>query len=197
MLSEDIIKELPKILRDDILINEICKSVGGALDEFEQGITSFTQQLDINNASWSVPLYEKELGIKTNVNKPITERRDLIKARIRGNGKVGASDIKRITDSWTYGDVDVEFDGRIVITFNSIYGIPSNMSDLTNELKNIIPSHLPLVFVYRYLLFDELDSFNWIFDSMDALGLTWDQLEAYKGADNDNSEDGILLRGAE
>ena len=156
MYKDVLSNNLHLIMRHDPLINEITGSIGLALDNLDKEIESLRDQLDIEKATWALKVYENELGIVTDIGKPLNERRSLIKSKFRGSGKIGAPQIKLVADSYTNGDVDVKLDRGIHIEFNSIYGIPSNIEDLKTVLREICPAHLNLSYTFKFVTYDDL-----------------------------------------
>ncbi|MNC36517.1 hypothetical protein D3C75_850410 [compost metagenome] len=176
MRKAEIIKQLHPFVRPDPLVNEIAGAVGGKLDSFDAQMEDFRQQLDIDTATWGLVVYEKELDIQTDISKPLAERRSIIKGRIRGAGKIGAPEIKLICDSWTNGNVDVEFNGTIIITFTSVYGIPEGLGSLKSELRKATPAHLALQYIFRYYLYSELANSGLTYSGLAATGKTYNGL---------------------
>lgn len=123
---------------------------------FRSAIKDIQLQLDIDTASWGLTLWEKELQIKTDLNKPLDERRSVIKSRLRGSGKVDHITIKLVADAYTNGDVVVSFNGHILVRFTSGYGVPPNLDDLKSILEEIKPAHLAIDYEFRYLLIREI-----------------------------------------
>jgi hypothetical protein len=68
----------------------------------------------------------------------------------------------------------------IGITFIGTRGIPSNISDTQQALRDIIPAHLGIDFIFTYLAFDELDSYAFSWNTLDGKALTWNAFETYR-----------------
>lgn len=179
MLSDQMIKYLPDYERKSKIFQELMRVEGLEFDKQYLSVTDFKRQLFIDTATWGLVIYEKELGIKTDLSKSYDDRRSVIKSKWRGAGKIDRTLIKLVADAYTNGDVEVAFNGRIIIEFNSVRGIPPNMNDLKAVLEDIRPSHLGIEYVYLYLIWNDFDSYNKTWDQWDALNLTWDQLEVY------------------
>jgi hypothetical protein len=174
--KEEIIKNLHKVQREDPLINEISGSIGATLDDFDEKIQDFINQLDIDKATWALSVYEKELDIPTNINKPLDERRSIIKGKLRGSGKVGVSEIEIVAESWVNGDVEVTFDNAINIKFISIFGVPANLDDLKARLSEIAPAHLKINYTFRFTLYNDIKSMNVTYDYIKGKNITYEQL---------------------
>ena len=148
--STELILQLQPFQRKSKVYQEIFKAEGKQFENREDAINDLRLQLSVDTATWGLAIYESELGIVTDASKPLVERRSVIKSKMRGTGKVDATLIKLVTDSFTNGDVDVAFDGIIKITFTSVVGIPPNMNDVYAAVENIKPAHLAIIYTFLY-----------------------------------------------
>lgn len=151
------IEHLPETLKDSDYFRTLYQAQGGELHKIKSAINSLGQQFNIESATWALEIYEKELGLDVDQNKPLDERRSNIRSKWRGTGKLDSELIKQVVDSFTNGGVDVKFDGQIVIQFNNVLGTPPNMSDVYEAMENIKPTHLPVIYEYLYLLIGDID----------------------------------------
>ena len=126
-----------------------------------EAIEDFKLQLDVDTATWGLDYYEKELKIKTDYTKPYAHRRSVIKSKWRTVGKCDRTLIKLTADAYTNGDVEVAFNGRIVITFTSVKGIPPNMSDLQAIMEEIKPAHKMIEYEFIYTTWGEVKATTW------------------------------------
>lgn len=160
MKFEDIIKSyINKIYRKDSFTNKYLKAIGSELDNTKTNIADFESQLFFDTATdYGLRLYERDLGM-ININTLISERRQNVQANwvaVRGK-KFKLSDIQNICNAWENGRVTVDFiNGVIVLTFNDIYGRPSNLDKLLETIENIKPAHLPLKCNIRYHTYGEV-----------------------------------------
>lgn len=151
-----LLEYLPPYERYSKAFKEILKAEEIEFDNLGLDMEDLKKQLNIDTATWGLAIYEKELGIKTNLSKPLEDRRSVVKSKWRGAGKVDKVLIKAVVDAYTNGGVDVGFDGRIIITFNDVKGIPPNMDDVYNAIDDIKPAHLGIVYYFAYLLIKEI-----------------------------------------
>jgi hypothetical protein len=150
------IETLPLFLRKSQVLQEVFKAEEKKIQLSASDLEDMRKQMDVSTATWGLAIYEKEFQIKTDLSKPLSERRSVIKSKWRGAGKIDAALIKMVADAYTNGDVDISFDGRINIKFNSIIGIPPNLQDLQNALEDIKPVHLRIIYEFAYLLIKEI-----------------------------------------
>lgn len=147
---------LPYYERSSKVFKEILDSEMMEFDNFNFKINDLEQQLNIDTATWALEIYERELNIKTILGKSLEERRSVVKSKLRGTGKVDAVLIKMVADAFTNGNVSVDFNGSIIIKFNSVYGIPHNLEDAKQAISDISPAHLDIIYEFAYLLIKDI-----------------------------------------
>lgn len=163
-------------MRKNKTFQEIFNAEGEQINLLFSDIEDLKKQLSVDTATWGLTVFEKELKIKTNLNKPLSERRSVIKSKLRGSGKVDYIQIKLVADAYTNGDVLVTFNGHIVIKFTSTFGVPTNVDDLKNALEEIKPAHLAIDYEYRYVTYDMLLGKYATYDALSSTGLTYDEI---------------------
>lgn len=147
---------LPLYERKSQFIKDLLSAQQLEIDRLSNNIADLEKQLNIDTATWALSIYEKDLGIESNLTKSLEERRSVIKSKWRGTGKVDRTLIKLVVDAFTNGGVDVSFDGRIIITFNDVKGIPPNLEDAQRAIEDISPAHLAIIYEFAYLLIKEI-----------------------------------------
>ncbi|MEC1757368.1 putative phage tail protein [Schinkia azotoformans] len=192
--KERLISNLHKVIRDDPYILDICKSSGLEIDTLETVINEVYNQFWFDEATITLPLYEKELAIPIDHNKDISQRRSVIKSKYRGFGKVDRDLIRTVAESYNNGSVLVFYGASaysydtyqpdtftppypIIIKFVDTKGIPDNIDDLKKVIEDIKPAHLPVIFEFRYMTWNELDETNTTWDQLDAMNLSWNEFE--------------------
>ncbi len=171
---------LPPYLGASKIIQEILKAESKAYDKIDIDIEGLNNQLFVDTATWGLKIYEKELGLKTDINKDIKERRSQIKSKIRGIGNVSAELIKTVIDSYVNGNVDIEFDVErgIKVIFNDVRGRPLDMEDVYNAIERIIPAHLAIMYEFLYTVCQEL--IDWEVTCNELLAMTCDDMKVYE-----------------
>lgn len=102
-------------------------------------------QLDVETATWGLRYWEQTLGIPVEEAKPVDYRRSRVKAKLRGAGVTTVAMIRDVAESYSNGAVAVlehPADYRLDIKFVGTVGIPPNLEDLTDALREILPAHL-------------------------------------------------------
>ena len=153
MRKEEMLGYLPPHWRNSMVFEQVMGAEGAEFDSILAAIGDIETQLDIDKATWGLAVYEKELGLQTDISKPLDDRRSVVKSKLRGNGKADAVLLKLVADAYTNGGVEVTFqEGVIHIRFANVLGSPPNMADLTNTIEELRPAHLPFEFEYLYLM---------------------------------------------
>lgn len=173
MYSDTLKAYLPPIVANTQTFSEVCSAEGNEFDTLHAKIADIKLQLNIDTATWGLDIYEKDLRITTDYTKALDYRRSVIKSKSRGNGKLNATMIKLVCDSFSNGNVQVSFDGTIHVKFTSVKGIPPNMSDLQNAVEQIKPAYLLLDYLYTYNTWGMVSNLKW----GDVANKTWSQLQ--------------------
>ncbi|HWR60999.1 MAG TPA: putative phage tail protein [Clostridia bacterium] len=158
MRKEEMLGYLPPHWRSSKVFEQVMGAEGAEFDSILASIEDIETQLDIDRATWGLAVYEKELGLQTDISKPLDDRRSVVKSKLRGTGKADAVLLKLVADAYTNGDVEVTFpEGVIHVRFDNVLGAPPNMADLTNTIEELRPAHLPFEFEYLYLMLKQVE----------------------------------------
>lgn len=177
----DLTKYVPSFIYENIEdMKSIYKSQGEELGRLLYYLEDLKNQLFIDTATWGLTLWEKEFGIETNLNYSYEQRREVLKAKKRGQGTCTVELIKNVAESFSGGEVNVIENTDLwtfTIQFVGVKGIPKNMQGLINAIDDIKPAHLIYDFKYTYTSWNYLDSKNLDYNTLD--NIMWDNLEIY------------------
>ncbi len=140
-------------------------------------------QLNVETATWGLDLWEKALGLETDVSKSYDYRRSRINSKMRAQGTTTVAMIKNVAESFSNGAVDIiehNSEYRFDVKFTGTIGLPPNMDDLTAAIEEIKPAHLAYTYVFIYITWNNVEKYNHTWDVWDTRNLTWDEFEAYK-----------------
>ena len=168
-------KYLPDFLLNDLIIKGLHDEFIREGEAVREAVEDLINQCFVDTATWGLDRWEQFVGIETDKSKPIEERRERIKAKLRGSGTVTKQLIKDVAEAFA-GEVDIIEDfqnGQFTIKFIGTRGIPKNMNDFMDSIYKIKPAHLGVLYESTYLIFNELDTVVW--NKVDAM--TWDELE--------------------
>ncbi len=176
----DLMKYLPWYERKSEVFMGILGSIGKEFCILNYYIEDLEKQFFIDTATWGLSIYEKELGLKTNMSLTYEERREIIKAKLRGRGTTTKAMIKNTAEAFSGGEVDViEYPSEycFIVKFIGVKGIPRNMAAFIDMLETIKPAHLAYTFKYTYTVWGYLKDLTW----GQAKGMTWGELKVYEG----------------
>ena len=151
-----------------------------ALDPERQALwdayEDFGAQLNVDTATWGLQYWEQALGIAVDVSKNVEYRRSVIKSKLRGAGTTTVAMIQNTAQSYSNGEVEVTEEATqyaIKITFVGTLGVPPNLDDLTNTLKEIMPAHLRWEYIMIFNTWQAVASHTW----GSVAGMTWQELK--------------------
>lgn len=161
-LKNTLLGYLHKIMRKDVVTSLIIGAASASIRNIEDALKEIVDNLFfVDRATWGLVLFEKELGIVTDKSLGFEARRATIKAKSRGTGKLSLELIDSVCDAWKRADVHVWFeDGVIKIKFIDTGGVPDRVEDLQAMIEDIKPAHLPVEFIYSYLLAGVFSEWN-------------------------------------
>jgi hypothetical protein len=179
-LMDMILSSVPPLWHGNYDANEIWRSGFNELALNGNQIHEILMQLFIEEATWGLSAWEKMLGLSTNSSLSYEERRGNIKAKIRSNSVVTKGRLIEIANSYKQGTIEIVEKSatyEIEIKFVSSYGTPSNFSDFQNAIREIVPAHLGITYVLKYIKWSEVDTKANTFATVNTKNLTWAQID--------------------
>lgn len=177
----DLSKYVPKFIYNGEIFHETYKAQEYELGLLYWEIEDILKQCFIDSATWGLVYWEKEYGIPTNLYLSYEERREVVKAKMRGSGTCTIELIKSVSEAFSGGEVNVTENTApytFTVQFVGVKGIPRNMAGLKEAIDNIKPAHMLCEFKYTYTSWMYLDSKNLTWKNAESL--TWDNLEIYE-----------------
>lgn len=163
-MKNKLMKYLPGYYRTSKVINNLMDSESRELEEFKARLDKTLNQFFVDLADTSLERWESELGIEVNKNKPLDQRRSVIKSKLRGSGTVTVRLIKNVSESFSNGEVDVIEENSkysFTVKFVGVKGTPPNIEDLRRAIEEIKPAHLTFEFEYTYNTYDAISGFTY------------------------------------
>lgn len=150
--------ELFKLLPDYYENNKTMETLQGIVsaetDVLEEKLGFNIAQCFVETAvGKSLSRYEKILGLTTDTTKSDRYRRERIKSKMVSAGTTTKSLVEHISSSYVNAEVEVRelFDEYgIVIKFVGTVGIPENLPDIKESIREAIPAHLRAEYEYVY-----------------------------------------------
>jgi Uncharacterized protein conserved in bacteria (DUF2313). len=176
----DLSKYVPPFIYNISIMKTIYNVQGAELGGLYYYIDDLLKQCFIDTATWGLSNWEEELGIITNLSLSYEQRREILKAKKRGQGTTTKAMLKNVAQTFSGGEGNILEDNAnysFTVQFIGVKGIPRNMQAFINMLEDIKPAHLGYTFKYTYTNWDYLDSKNLTYNNAEAN--TWDALEIY------------------
>lgn len=176
--TPDLMKYLPSYYDNSEVMKSIQNSAAIEIGKVKYSKADLLNQFYVDTATWGLSsIWEKPLGIETDLNKSYEDRREIIKAKLRGSGTVTKAMMKNVAQAFSGGEVDIleNFsDYSFIVQFIGIKGIPKNMQGLIDMIETIKPAHLGYSFKYTYTVWNFLSKLTW------QNNKTWDDLKIYE-----------------
>ncbi len=159
---DNMLSSLPTAYRKDAWVIALLSAIAGVDDAQRADADATAQQMFLDSMTWALAIEERIAGITPAAGATLEERRSVLQAKWRSaTGKCDVDLIQRVCDSWQNGEVDVDFvDGEIVLRFVGAYGVPDAdaLAALKDAVQEVIPAHLAVQYLYRYLLVREVSA---------------------------------------
>lgn len=159
---DNMLASLPTAYRKDAWVIALLSAIAGVDDAQRADADETAQQMFLDSMTWALAIEERIAGITPAAGAGVEERRSVLQAKWRSaTGKCDVDLIQRVCDSWQNGEVDVDFvDSEIVLRFVGAYGVPDAdaLAALQSAVQEVIPAHLAVQYLYRYLLVREVSA---------------------------------------
>ena len=157
---DNMLASLPTAYRKDAWVIALLSAIADVDSAQRADADETAQQMFLDSMTWALAIEERIAGITPAAGAGVEERRSVLQAKWRSaTGKCDVDLIQRVCDSWKNGEVDVDFvDGEIVLRFVGAYGVPDAdaLAALKDAVQEVIPAHLAVKYLYRYLLVREV-----------------------------------------
>lgn len=171
----DLIELLPGRLLNSKEVLDFENAINSIMIMAENEKDELFKQFNLETATWSLDIWEKQYGIKTDITKDYDLRRSRIKSKMRGTGTTTVEMIKNVAESFVNGLVEIvehneqyKFDIKMM----SVIGIPPNMEDLKDAIEELKPAHLAYEIILKYNTWSMASKFKW----GDLANRTWGQV---------------------
>lgn len=160
MSKAEALKSLvPQFLLEAKEFNTIYDVQGVEHDKLAATIKDLQAQCFISTATWGLKFWEEFLGIPVIEEKPVEFRRSVILGKIKGIGTVSVKLIKLVATSFSNAEIEVYENvapNTFKIKFISTRGIPPNLQDVKDNIEEIKPAHLKVIYEFSYLIIKEI-----------------------------------------
>lgn len=171
----DLARYVPAFVAGLTEMAEIYRTEGYEAGGVKHDFSDLVDQCFVRTATWGLLRWEEVYGITTNFSLSHEQRREIILAKMRGQGTTTVEMIRNAAIAFSGGEVEVIEDNphyRFIVRFVGQYGIPRNMQAFKEMLEELKPAHLGYAFEYRYVIWNELKPYVW----NELKPYTWDGL---------------------
>lgn len=158
-----LIEKMPEYYQECAEIRELQAAFDAEINRALNAWDDLLAQCFVDTATWSLPLWEKTVGIQPEESKNIAYRRTRILSKLRSGGDATKAMVKNAIESFYNGEVDIiEYpeEYRFEVKFLSTIGIPPNLSDVTQAIEEIKPAHLSYDYIVTFITHGELKHFT-------------------------------------
>ena len=165
---------VPEFISEKKEMHALYDTQGYEVGYMQHVLEDIINQCFIVTATWGLSRWEQFLKLNTNLLLTYEQRRELLFAKIRGQGTTTVAMIKDTAEAFSGTEVEVIEDNphyRFTVRFVGKKGIPQNMQGFINMLETIKPAHLAYDFEYRFTTWQEALNYTW----EEALNYTWEE----------------------
>lgn len=148
---------LPRQYRGDPTVKTLADAICGVLAALETEAASVPPQISLDAVTWNLETEERLVGITPAPGATPEERRTALKSKWRSGGKLTIEQVQAVCDAWKNGEVVVSFPGsKLRLQFVGAYGVPVDLDALKASVRLVIPAHLAMEYVIKYLLIRDI-----------------------------------------
>lgn len=169
-----LIDRLPLFYKDTKEVINIQNALENEILVLERKVKTLINDLFVITSE-NINEWEKFVGIKVDVTKPLEFRKNNVIARIRGKGTTTKELIKNVSESYANAEVDVIENNNLysfLVKFIGVKGIPENLDDLKKAIEEIKPAHLSVNYAFTYNSWSMVNHMSW----GEVESITWDKL---------------------
>ena len=150
---------------------------GAALDALADVLEETARESDLTTAqSWGLENWRGLFELLPAASDP-KAMRESIWALLRIGA--GSSTLAAIRDTLRGCGLPVQVRelgaGRVEVSFPDVTGVPDNFEAIRHNVEQILPAHVEIEYMMRYLTWAALEAHGWTFGDISAM--TWDELQ--------------------
>lgn len=139
--------------RGDPALREIQRVNGLALDRLDEDVRVWLDQFRIETATAGLAMWERAVGIETDLTLSLDWRRAKVKAKLQGLGVTTDKVICAIVERFTGGVATLQ-EGvdkhTFRVTVDGVINQPENMEVMRHSVTEVKPAHLAHEYALRY-----------------------------------------------
>lgn len=178
---EDLTKLVPEFVASLREMKALYIAEGYQVGYLQHALEDGLDQCFLLTATWGLKRWEQLMGLPTNMTLTYEQRREILTAKLRGQGTPTKQNIREAAAAFSGGEVEVLEDNpnsTFIVRFIGVKGIPRNMQGFIDMLEEMKPAHLAYTFEYRYTTWEEMKQHTW--GSLGAMA--WEDTRTLKEA---------------
>ncbi|NFI05987.1 DUF2313 domain-containing protein [Clostridium botulinum] len=142
---------VPSFISGDKILSKVYEEQQKQVDSINADTQDLINQCFVETATWGLDTWEKELGIKNNIDYSYAIRRSRILAKLKGQGTTTIEAIKNICKSFVEDVEVIEHNPEYYFQINllSHSGFPNGFETLYDSIREVKPSHLNTNYILR------------------------------------------------
>ena len=171
--KNDMLDVLPMYYQQSPQFDTLLTAYDVKLKEMQLQIDKLNSNIKISTAVETLPVHERDLGLQVpDTFAPVLRREQIIAKYRSAFDQTTEEAIIAVAESFAEGTIAFEetiTPGLYTITFTSQLGVPYNMEGLQKAVRNMLPAHLEVNYLYVY------NTWEWALDKTwnAALADTW------------------------
>ena len=171
----DMFDVIPYYYKDSPQFNTLLSVYELQLAEGQLGVDKINNNALISTSIETLPVHERDLGMQVpDTLEPLLRREQIIANYRSAFDQTTEQAIIDVAESFANGEIAFEetiTPGLYTITFTSQLGVPYNIEGLYKAVRNILPAHLTVQYLFVY------NTWEWALDSTwnAALVDTWQE----------------------
>ena len=172
-------EKVPARYRKNAQTAALLDTLGLSAQEMAELVEDVKKQFFIETATWSLPLWEQQVGIISAADATEQARRSAIKARLLAGGNTNADTIRNMATAMTGYAARVILGNDYSFTLEFLGEtddlVEMDLSSLTDSVNLISPAHLR--FIIAGLTWERFEAVNMTWEKLENMDMTWERLE--------------------
>lgn len=153
--GREMLLTLSPIYEQSLIMNSIYEAIGSEFDNLELLNKEIELQLFPQTATWGLSFWENRVGLSTNIDEDIEDRRRKVIAKLQSKYIMTPKRMSMILQSYTGANIKINENispYTFSVELTSTQGFPRDLEDLYKRVNVIKPSHLSVSYKLVSLL---------------------------------------------
>lgn len=172
-------EKVPVRYRKNAQTAALLDTLGLSAQQMANLVEDVKKQFFIETATWSLPLWEQQVGISPPTGATEASRRSALKARLLAGGNTTADTIRDMATAMTGYAARVIMNDDYSFTLEFLGEtddlVELDLSSLTDSVNLISPAHLR--FIIAGLTWERFEAVNMTWQKLEDMNMTWERLE--------------------